>query len=178
MSKTKLKSNPAEFSSSSNLASRQNISAEHISDRFVEISNKLSEMISINRSVLILNQRETNQLAAVSTWEKGAVRDGLTITLPSESSLLQKVANEGVAHTIENPNDFSGNFFEKKLLLNNESKSLIIQPLIEDDEVIGLLSLSSVSGELNNKKSQLIIQEATRQLASLISMRNKKQVTV
>ncbi len=174
----KAKQNPEEFSPSEKIVKQSRISVDNISDLFVEFSSNLAEKLSINRSVLILNQQQTNQLAAISTWENGVVRDGLTITLPSESSLLIKVAEKGVANTIDSPVDFSGNFFEKKLLFNNESKSLTIQPLIYDEKVIGLVTLSSISGELTNKKSQSLIQEAAEQLASLIIKRNNKDVAV
>ena len=92
---------------------------------------------------MILRRPGSNKLAAVSTWHNGLVREGLSINLPDESSLFSKVAAEGRLFTDDFFGIFSGNFFERKLLLDDDSRSFVLQPLKSDGRVLGLLGYSS-----------------------------------
>lgn len=113
------------------------------SEAFFELTKRLSSRFSINKAVLLLRADAGAPLAAVSTWKNGQVREGLSIRLPSESSLFEIVAGQGDVYTENFCNGFSGNFFERKLLLEDDSRSFVIQPLKHDGAVIGLLGFSS-----------------------------------
>ena len=115
------------------------------SEIFGEFSRQLKEKYDINRSVLILINDEDKTLSAISTWHEGKIRDGLSINLPKESSLFDKVAENGILYTENFCGVFSGNFFERKLLLDDESQSFALQPLKHEGKVIGLVGFSSES---------------------------------
>ena len=89
-------------------------------------------------------RRDDNRhLAAVTTWHNGSVRNGLSVNLPPESSLFEKVAEHGRVYTEDYCAGFSGNFFERKLLLGDDSRSFVVQPLKTDGKVVGLIGYSS-----------------------------------
>ena len=113
------------------------------SELFFELTRYLESHFSISRGVLLLRDDADTPLAAVSTWHNGQTREGLSIKLPSESSLFTKVADQGSVYTDNFCASFSGNFFEKKLLLDDASQSFVLQPLKHNGEVIGLLGFSS-----------------------------------
>ncbi len=113
------------------------------SEIFFEFTRQLSSEFSINKGVLLLRPDAGSPLAAVSTWNDGQTRQGLAIKLPSNSSLFEQVVRQGQVYTDNFCAAFSGNFFEKKLLLEEDSRSFVLQPLKHDGEVIGLLGFSS-----------------------------------
>lgn len=114
-----------------------------ISDLFFELTQKISTKYDIDKGLLVLRRRKSDSLSAVSMWSNGDLRDGLSIKLPVESSLFEQVAAQGQVYSEEYCGAFSGNFFERKLLIDDCSKSFVLQPLNYDGEVIGLLGYSS-----------------------------------
>lgn len=116
---------------------------ENISESFFELTKHLKKKFNINRGVLCLRKFGSGQLAAVSTWNNGVTRDGLTINLPTESSLFEKVVEDGSVYVEDFCQSFSGNFFERKLLLEDVSRSFVLHPIKFEGENIGLLGYSS-----------------------------------
>jgi hypothetical protein len=82
-------------------------------------------------------------LSAISTWSDGQRNDGLALNLPHTKSLFEKVMEHGRLYTEGYSESFSGNFFEKKLLLDDNTKSFALHPLNCDGKIIGLIGLSS-----------------------------------
>lgn len=113
------------------------------SEIFFELTRHLRSEFKINKGVLLLRPDAGSPLAAVSTWNNGQTREGLAIKLPSDSSLFEQVAKQGRVYTDSFCAAFSGNFFEKKLLLEDDTRSFVLQPLKHNGEVIGLLGFSS-----------------------------------
>lgn len=113
------------------------------SEVFFELTRRLSSRFYISRGVLVLSSDGGKSLAAVSTWNDGQTRDGLYIKLPSDSSLFEQVTTHGRIYTEDFCENFSGNFFERKLLIDDESKSFLLQPLKHEGEILGLIGYSS-----------------------------------
>jgi len=114
-----------------------------LSEAFQTLTDCLHKVYNIDKGVLVLRHNEGRQLAAVSTWHRGSARDGLRLNLPVEASLFEKVAEQGHVYTEDFCDSFSGNFFERKLLLDDDSRSFVLQPLKCDGRVLGLLGYSS-----------------------------------
>ncbi|HOP08279.1 MAG TPA: GAF domain-containing protein [candidate division Zixibacteria bacterium] len=114
-----------------------------LSETFFSITRELSKKYDIDKGVLVLRHDQDGKLAAISTWQRGFGRDGLALNLPTEASLLEKVAEDGRIYTEEFSGSFSGNFFERKLLLDDDTRSFVVQPLKSDGRVLGLMGFSS-----------------------------------
>ncbi len=114
-----------------------------LSEVFHALTDRLRKEYDIDKGVLVLRNDEGRQLAAVSTWHHGIARDGLRLNLPVDASLFEKVAEQGHIYTEDFCESFSGNFFERKLLLDDDSRSFVLQPLKSDGRVLGLLGYSS-----------------------------------
>ncbi len=114
-----------------------------LSEIFFHVTRELRKRYNISKGVLVVRHDSTHRLAAISTWNNGATRDGLAVNLPVDSSLFEKVAEHGSVYTEEYCGSFSGNFFERKLLLDDTSRSFVVQPLKSNGEVVGLLGYSS-----------------------------------
>ena len=111
------------------------------SEAFIELSRRLKQKYPITRGALILKDKE--HLSAVSTWNHGFGADGLIINLPENSSLFRQVVDDGRTYAESFIGGFSGNFFEQKLLLDEDTQAFVLQPLKVDGKVIGLLGYSS-----------------------------------
>lgn len=114
-----------------------------LSELFLGLTDNLSRHIEINRGVLILRRRDTGRLAAYTIWNNGQSREGLRINLPEATSLFEKVAEDGMVYSENFCDLFSGNFFERKLLLDDYSQSFVVVPLKSAGEVVGLIAYSS-----------------------------------
>lgn len=143
-----------------------------VGDVFSEFTRRLQEKYDINRGVLILCKPGSSKLAAVSTWHNGAVHDGLSINLPDESSLFAKVAEEGHLYTDDFYGVFSGNFFERKLLLDENSRSFALHPLKRDGRVIGLVGYSSEKPTAFSVFEEGVLQDAVDQMSALLAQKS------
>ncbi len=133
---------------------------------FSELTDELKKQYEINKGVLVIRRRDTQRLAAISTWNNGSIRDGLIVSLPPDSSLFEKVAEDGQVYTEGFCQSFSGNFFERKLLLDDDSRSFVVQPLKSDGEVVGLLAYSSTQPTAFSMFEEGDVREATDKFAS------------
>lgn len=114
-----------------------------LSETFAGLTRRLTRQYPIDKGVLVLRNEDAGELSAISTWHAGSVRDGLRLNLPIETSLFEKVAESGQVYTEEFAGSFSGNFFERKLLLESDSRCFVVQPLKSEGRVMGLLGYSS-----------------------------------
>ena len=138
---------------------------------FAELTRAIRRRYAIDKGVLMLRQEETNHLAAISTWEKGSVRTGLALTLPIESSLFERVAQNGVVYGNLPAASFEGNFFEQKLLLTPASASFVLQPLSVRGQVVGLIGYSSKKPEAFSDFLDGCFDGIAAQLAAIVDKR-------
>ncbi len=142
-----------------------------ITELFAEFTHKLRLKFRIHKGVLVLRRRPGEPLSAISTWNQGETLDGLSIKLPDQPSLFERVASAGRTYW-ENITDlFTGNFFEKKLLIDDSSQSFVLQPLRYDGEVIGLVGYSSDSSTDFSGFEEDDIQRTTNEFAEFIGNR-------
>ncbi len=149
-----------------------------LSQAFDNLTRELRKKYEINRGVLVVRRHDNQRLAAVSTWNEGSIRDGLAISLPREPSLFEKVAETGEVYTENFCDAFSGNFFERKLLLDDDSRSFVVQPLKVDSEVCGVLAYSSVKPTAFTMFEEGAAERTARSFASTIrTLLSKTEIT-
>ena len=141
------------------------------SELFFVLTEFLKERYSINKSVLVI--KEPNLvLSAISTWSNGQRNEGLSLNLPHTKSLFEKVMEHGRLYTEFYSDSFSGNFFERKLLLDDNSKSFALQPLNCDGKIIGLIGFSSDDAGAFSMLEEDDSEEILNRFAELISTHN------
>ena len=145
--------------------------SETLSEIFFALTRHLCETFEINKGVLILRQEQPKKLAAVSTWENGLSRDGLALSLPCDSSLFEQVAEQGKVYTENFCGTFSGNFFERKLLLDDDSRSFVLQPLKSGGQVVGLLGFSSQTATAFSMFEEGSLEVIAEEFGSVIEAR-------
>jgi|GEM_PF-1130869 len=116
---------------------------KNIYDLFFCLTKKLNKFFSLSRSVLIVRSHVDDSLKVIAMKGPQNARVGLALTLPEDNSLLYRVSQEGSIYIENYPNGFKGNFIEKKLLLDDNPGSMAICPIEHDDNVRGLICLTS-----------------------------------
>ncbi|HVP06760.1 MAG TPA: GAF domain-containing protein [Candidatus Acidoferrum sp.] len=119
-----------------------NRSSLDYSDEFASLTRKLSRQLPVRRAVLVFREPEGNRLVAMATW-CGGERRTLSLRLPRESSLFAHVAEDGRDYAENFCACFSGNAFERRLLLDEDSNAFILHPVKFDGGVVGLMGFSS-----------------------------------
>ena len=139
-----------------------------LSEIFFELTRRLEAQYSINKGVLMLKNTAENGFSAVSTWHNGELRDGLAINLPTDPSLFNDVASDGIVYTEQYSGIFNGNFFERKLLLDENSQSFMLHPLKHEGKVIGMLGYSSEEPTAFTMFEQGALASVASEFASII----------
>ncbi|MFQ5499214.1 MAG: GAF domain-containing protein [Candidatus Zixiibacteriota bacterium] len=152
--------------------------SETDSELFLEYTRALQNQFNISQGVLVLVDPVDNKLAAVSTIHNGSLRDGLRIRLPAESSLFSQVVDQSSIYNEEFVDTFSGNFFERKLLLDEDSRSFVLQPLKHDARVVGLVGFSSQQPAAFAMFEEGDIDRAAELLAKYLALRHQPQSPV
>jgi hypothetical protein len=114
-----------------------------LSEIFTGLTRDLLNSYPISRGVLLVKAGDAARFLAVSTWNEGRVRRNLSLRLPSNSSLFEKIAESGQVYTENFCALFSGNTFERNLLIGDKTKSYVVQPLKLEGAVVGLVGYSS-----------------------------------
>ena len=142
-----------------------------ITELFAEFTHKLRSKFHIHKGVLVLRRRPGEPLSAISTWSQGETLDGLSIKLPDQPSLFERVVAAGRTYWESITDLFTGNFFERKLLIDDTSRSFVLQPLRYDGEVIGLVGYSSSDATDFSRFEEDDIQRTTNEFAEYIGNR-------
>ena len=140
-----------------------------LSDIFIALTQELQERFDIDRGLLVVREPGSTRFIATSTFSDRKVRKNLSLRIPTTSSLFEKVAEKGVSFSEDFTNLFSGNSFEKKLLLNDDAQSYILLPLKHEGQVIGLLGYSSLTPLAFTIFESLNLDMLTESLAQCIN---------
>lgn len=139
-----------------------------ISELFSELTRRLEVKYDITKGVLVLRNLNDDAFSAVSTWHNGEVLDGLKISLPNDASLFEQVARDGRVFSDSYYGMFSGNFFEKKLLVDDTTRSYVLHPLKHEGQIIGMIGYSSGKESAFTMIEEGALQNVTNELAGLI----------
>ncbi|HUV31781.1 MAG TPA: GAF domain-containing protein [Acidobacteriota bacterium] len=112
-------------------------------DMFVLVTRKLQQMYPITRGLLAVRESGGTRFIATASFSPRRTRKNLSLRLPSASSLFEKVAEGGVTYTESCREFFSGNPFERNLLLGGDTRSFVLQPLKHEGTVVGIIGYSS-----------------------------------
>ena len=140
-----------------------------LAELFRGLTRTLQTSLAIQRGVLIVREQSAARLLAVSTFERGAVRKNLSMCIPDSASFFEQVAGDGNLFTDDYYGLFSGNSFEKRLLIGDDTKSYAVVPLKCDGRVVGLLAFSSTEQAAFTAVEEGLLSGLTDRLAAHIS---------
>ncbi len=142
---------------------------EDLGDIFIGLTKLLEKYFDLDRGLLVVREAKGTRFLAVSSWTDDKVRKNLSLRIPETSSLFEKVAEHGILFTENFCDLFSGNSFERNLLLNQDAQSYMLQPLKHEGLVVGLLGYSSTSPMAFPSLENGLLDSIAEQLASRIA---------
>ena len=148
-----------------------------LSDIFIDLTSELQNHYHISRGLLLLKDQGSTRFIAVSTWNNGRTRKNLSLRIPSVSSLFEKVAEHGQVFSESFCDLFSGNSFERNLLIDDSAQSYVLQPLKLCGEVVGLIAYSSEDPTVFTTFEDGALADVANQLAQRIGNRLSEKVS-
>ena len=142
-----------------------------LSEVFQALTSELQNFYEFNRAILLIREGDGTRFTAVSTWDKGRIRKNLTLVVPGESSLFEKIAESGHLFSEQFCGIFSGNPFERDLLITGETQSYAVQPLKNDGTVVGLIGFSSTEPSAFATFEEGALRVIAEQFARRISLK-------
>jgi hypothetical protein len=116
---------------------------KNIHKLFFAVAKKLAKIFPISTAILVTHSKQDNQLRIVDVKKAGYSAENLALIVPNRNSFLYMAyVNQEACHDFV-PDIFDGNFLERKLLIDENTKTLAILPLNNDGYRAGLLCLAS-----------------------------------
>jgi transcriptional regulator with GAF, ATPase, and Fis domain len=139
---------------------------------FAGLAGKLLRVFSVSRGMLAIRDEEEGALTITATWRAGGETRSVKLRLPRASSLFERVVQDGRMFSENYCGCFSGNSFERRILLDDDSRSYVLQPLKQEGSVIGVLGFSS-----ENPDTFAVADDLMEKLAAAISARVRDGLT-
>ena len=146
-----------------------------LSEVFQALTGELQNFYDFNRAILLVRETNGTKFTAVSTWDGGRIRKNLTLVVPGTSSLFEKIAESGHLFSEEFCGIFSGNPFERDLLITDQTQSYAVQPLKFDGAVVGLIGFSSTEPSAFATFEEGALRNIADQFARRIALRTKSE---
>jgi hypothetical protein len=137
---------------------------------FFAITKKLGRLFSISTAVFVVHSAVDNHLKVIAIKRPNYTGEGLALTLPEKDSLLYSVFKRGTIYTENCLTGHAGNFIEKKLFPEDQTKSLAVCPIKFDGSVSGLLCFASPSAFAFENLEDSLADEMMRQLGTVVGM--------
>jgi GAF domain-containing protein len=138
---------------------------------FTRFTEHLERVYAIDRGFLAVREGDHAQFTAVASWQQGRERRNLTLQLPSQGSLLQKVAEDGQVFAETFAELYDGNMIERRLLMDDETQSFMLRPLKHEGRVVAMLAYSSNDSDAFAAFNEQLLDPVFNQLAEAIARR-------
>ena len=145
---------------------------KNIHQFFFAVTKKLYKIFSISAAILVLHSNRDHSLRVIDIKKAGYSGEALSLILPDKDSLLYSVYRDETIFSESDPDKFNGNFLERKLLLDQTTKSLVICPINDDGRISGLLCLASSLPSAFNSEGAVFLETISRQFRSILSRPN------
>lgn len=110
---------------------------------FVDLSGELELRYDIRKGFIALRDGEFTRFLAIARFKAGGTCKKLSLKLPADDSLFERVAEDGSPFSDNYAELFDGNHIEKRLLIDDDTVSYLLRPLKYDGTVVGLIGYSS-----------------------------------
>ncbi|MBD3217437.1 MAG: hypothetical protein GF310_04115 [candidate division Zixibacteria bacterium] len=112
---------------------------------FMKLCSKLDKFFAINRASLALYDEENEMMSITHIQIKNEFKNGVHLNVVADKTLMKKVMDSGHIYVRDYSETIEAIELEKKILIDEDSKSLAIIPLTHGSKKIGTLNISSSS---------------------------------
>jgi transcriptional regulator with GAF, ATPase, and Fis domain len=112
---------------------------------FIKLSTRLDKFFTINRTSLAFYDDDEDMMKIPYMKVEKELRNGVQINLKCHRTIMKKVLDNNTIFVRDFPHLLFGMELEKKILLDDESNSLVVIPLCYNGKKVGTLNLASSS---------------------------------
>lgn len=114
-------------------------------DMLMSLTNRLDKFFSIHKSSysMFLSDRKLMRVPVVC--DQNDIKLGVIIGVDADKSLMHNVLEAGLVFVSDFPDHAVSNPVERKVLLNPDTKSLAIIPMIHENNLMGTLNFASAA---------------------------------
>jgi transcriptional regulator with GAF, ATPase, and Fis domain len=103
----------------------------------------LERYYPIEKAALAIYDRLRDRLCVSHLHYDGQFKTGLTLALPDRRSLMYQILQQGFPIADNYPQQITAGIVERKIILGERTRSVLIVPLIHDGDYLGVISLAS-----------------------------------
>ncbi|MFH1700213.1 MAG: hypothetical protein ABIE07_06465 [Candidatus Zixiibacteriota bacterium] len=115
-----------------------------ISELLQNLWGKIGRFFNIERGALSFLDSQNEKMLITHMLKNGQINSGVTLVIKKKNSIMHQSLEHGFPIADNFPEHLSGSTIEKKILMSDDTRSVLLIPLIMDSVRIGVLSLSSV----------------------------------
>jgi hypothetical protein len=112
---------------------------------FMKLCSKLDKFFAINRASLSIYNKAEDVMKVAHILAGREYRSGVHLNLVASKTLMKSVLESSEIFTSDFPQGIDAPEIEKKILLDRDSKSIAIIPLIYEGELMGTFNMTSRS---------------------------------
>lgn len=136
---------------------------------FASVTKTLTRYLNIHRGVLALARPGGTLLTAVSSFNRGQECRRLSLPIPGESSLFRQVAEHRILFTDEYFGLFGGSSIEHRLLIDEDTKSIAVMPLVAEGNCLGVVAYASAESHAFIGSEEDLLLPVCEQLAGILA---------
>lgn len=114
-----------------------------VTELLERVLSKLSRLFSVDKASLALFNFSDHNLHVSHIYKNKHLNKGITLIIQPTDSTMYQVLMQGFPVVDNYPDHITANVIERKILLSESTKSLLIVPLVCDCYKLGVLTLSS-----------------------------------
>jgi transcriptional regulator with GAF, ATPase, and Fis domain len=166
-----LKSSRMTFNLTDCLTPRTN---RKISDLLQNLLSKMGRFFNIERGALSFLDTQNEKMRITHMLKNGHINTGVTLVIKNKNSIMHQTLDHGFPIADNFPEHISNSTIEKKILMSENTRSVLMIPLITNSVRIGVLSLSSKDectfGTYLEGMGKGFVDEFTDQLYQMLTM--------
>jgi transcriptional regulator with GAF, ATPase, and Fis domain len=119
------------------------IEKRRIDSLFGRLMCRLEGLYPVNKALLALYDPTARRFQVMHVMDRRGLRTGVRLTIAADDSILFQVFCQGFPVVDNTPEQMPASPIERKLLMSEQTRSVLMVPLYLDDVGLGVLALSA-----------------------------------
>ncbi len=119
------------------------IEKRRIDNLFGRLVSRLENIYPISKASLALFDASSRRFQVVHVLDERGLKTGVSLTIATDDSILYQVFCQGFPVVDNTPEHMPASPIERKLLMSEATRSVLMVPLTMDDLEMGVLALSA-----------------------------------
>lgn len=143
------------------------------SELLQNVFSKMGRFFNIERGALSFLDAQNDKMRITHMLKNNHINTGVTLVIKNKNSIMYQTLDNGFPVADNFPEHISNCNIEKKILMSEVTRSVLMIPLVQDSIRIGVLSLSSTDecafGTYLEGVGKGFVDEFTKQLSRMLT---------